>query len=65
MLKPVRSGAEGCQGPEEAGIEPTEALAERRDGNPPTHGQGMLSILLNSQANSFVALSEGLLRGDK
>ena len=47
------------------GVQPTEALAEGRDGNLPTHGQGMLSILLNSQANFFVALLEGLLRGDK
>ena len=32
--------------------------------NPPTHGQGMFSILHNSQANCFVALVEGLMRGD-
>lgn len=40
-----------------------EAVLDEND-NPPMHGQGMFSILHNSQANFFVALVEGLMRGD-
>ena len=37
---------------------------ENENDHPTTNDKGMLSILLNSQSNFFVALLEGLLRGD-